>query len=92
MLQGERPSRDELLNEYADFTWNFGNKFFVQTKRFGNFIWSDPAYPGGDNTIVPFDGGYAAWLKVESIPFGRSKGTHRIGDYCGNDVSYYDPQ
>ena len=73
------------LNTIASFTWGFGNKFFLETRE-GNFVWSDPDYPGGDNTIVKFNGTYKGWCKSQGIPFGRDKGQHRIQDYCGELV------
>lgn len=72
------------IKDIATFTWNFGNKFFLETSK-GNFIWSDPNY-SGDNTIIPFNGTYGDWIKSENIKYGRDKGNHVIEDYCGNDV------
>ena len=73
---------NDLLKQYADFTWNFGMLFFVETS-IGNFIWSDPDY-GGDNsfrktnqTINEFFGS----------SFGRCKGKHKIENYCGSFIS-----
>jgi hypothetical protein len=70
------------LDMYAEFTWDFGQKFFLETEV-GNYIWSDPDY-NGDNTIRPYDGTLSKWLGPQE--YGRSKGTYRIGDYCGNEV------
>ncbi len=74
------------LNTIASFTWSFNHSFFVETNE-GNFVWSDPEY-GGDNTIRKFNGDYKKWCKKEKIPFGRDKGMHTIGEYCGHDVKF----
>lgn len=73
-----------LLSESASFTWGFGDKFFVEAPS-GNYVWSDPDYDG-DNTIRPFAGTYEQWRLSEGIPFGRDKGYHVVGHYCGPDV------
>lgn len=73
------------LDDYGSFTWNFANKFFIETKK-GNFIWSCPEYPEGNNTITPFKGTYKEWAKVECYGMGRDKGTHKIRNYCGEGV------
>jgi hypothetical protein len=73
------------IKDEANFTWNYGNKFFLETSK-GNYVWSDPDYLGGDNTITPFNGNYDTWIKSENIPMGRDKGNHIIEDYCGKDV------
>lgn len=65
----------------AEFTWDFSSHFFLETEK-GNYIWSNPDY-GGDNTIQPYDSSYEAWIDGG---VGRSKGKHRIGDYCGENV------
>lgn len=72
------------LDTIGLFTWNFGNKFHIETKV-GHFEWSDPSYPGGTNTIVPTVK-YEEWIKIESIPYGRDKGIHSIRVYCGENV------
>ena len=67
------------FQDYADFTWDFGQNFLLKTDN-GYFIWSDPAY-GGDNTIRPYPG--------NSRDFGgKFKGNHEIGSYCGNEVQF----
>ncbi len=75
-------TQEELAPTVGTFTWNFGNKFHIET-QIGNFEWSDPNYAGGDNTIRPC-GTYAEWLNKENIEFGREKGEHIIGSYCPN--------
>lgn len=72
------------LDDVADFTWDFGSWFFLETDK-GNFQWNDPEY-GGTNTITKFDGTYQDWIKSCHIPYGRGKGKHVIRDYCGPDV------
>ena len=74
------------LNTFAEFTWGFGQRFFLETNE-GNFVWSDPEY-NGDNTISPFRGTYKNWVKQENIPFGRGKGRHTIKSYCGKNVVF----
>jgi len=73
------------LDSVADFTWDFGHEFHLRTSD-GNYIWSDPGYPGGDNTIRPTKLSYSEWIVEIQIPFGRDKGTHTIRGYCGEDV------
>ncbi len=73
---------DDVANLVGNFTWDFGQYFFIETKK-GNFIWSDPDY-NGDNKLTPYEGSYKDWMKPPL--FGRSKGKHRIGDYCKNFI------
>jgi len=75
------------LDTVATFTYSFGNTFLLET-RHGNFVWSDPEYLGGDNTIKPFDGSYKEWCDLEGIPYGRCKGEHTIRSYCGENVKF----
>lgn len=70
-----------LLTDVAEFTWDFGMHFFLETAT-GNYIWSDPAY-GGDNTIKGTNQTYKQFIKGR---FGRSKGKHTISGYCGDKV------
>ena len=72
------------VNDCAEFSWSFSNRFLLETDN-GNFVWNDPDY-GGDNTITRFNGGIKEFCKSENIPYVRSKGQHRIGDYCGDEV------
>lgn len=74
------------LETLGKFTWNFGNKFFIETSE-GNYVWSDPDY-NGDNVINKYDGEYKDWIKDEAIPYGRDKGYHTILEYCGNEVIF----
>jgi hypothetical protein len=71
-------------DDYADFTWMWGQKFFLETKH-GNFVWSDPNYQG-DNTIRPFQGTLLDFCKTMGVDYGRSKGIHMISRYCGEKV------
>jgi hypothetical protein len=88
---GLRKERKMLtIDDVAEFTWGFGQKFFLETSK-GNYIWSSPDYDG-DNTITKFNGGYKDWLKKEKIPYGRDKGTHFISDYCGMYVEIKEEQ
>lgn len=72
------------LDSIAEFTWGFGHLFLLQVGQ-EYYVWSDPDYQG-DNTIRPFKGDP---LNFASPGFcGRDKGTHRIRDYCGEDVKF----
>lgn len=75
---------NNLLDEIADFTWSFGEEWFLETSH-GNYTWSDPDY-GGDNTMKPFNGTYGRWCQIVGVPYGRDKGKHIIRDYCGERV------
>ncbi len=72
------------LNDIAEFTWLYGSQWFLETNK-GNFVWSDPEY-GGNNTIVPYADTYEKFIDSGNIPFGRAKGEHVVGDYCGFEV------
>lgn len=75
------------IDTIAEFIWGFGSEFFLITPE-GNFVWSDPDY-GGDHTICPTTLTYEEWVDPNNLGlFGRAKGVHRIGDYCGNDVTF----
>ncbi len=76
--------KEELLNLRGSFTWMWGAHFFIETNQ-GNFIWSDPDYDG-TNVIYKYEGSYRVYLANSGIDFGRDKGTHRIGAYCGNAI------
>jgi hypothetical protein len=75
-------TKEQLLNEMAEFTWDFGQKFFVETKH-GNFVWSDPDY-NGDNTMMEYSGTAQDFF---SPMYGRSKGKHLISRYCGDQFT-----
>lgn len=80
---------DNIKNLVGDFTFSYRHLFFIKTDS-GNFEWSNPEYPDGDNTIKAFNGGYKEWYEHIGIPSGRSKGKHVIKDYCGEDVKFLD--
>lgn len=46
--------KEQLMNKAGDFTWDFGQNFFIETP-IGNCVWSDPDYYG-DSTICSFNG------------------------------------
>lgn len=77
--------RKMFLEMDAEFSWNYGNEFFLETS-IGNFTWSDPSYPGGTNEIRPFFGDLKKYLSTRNIPYLRDKGIHKISEYCGEDV------
>lgn len=72
--------RDNLKDLEGRFTWDFGSNFIIETEV-GAFIWSDPAYHG-TGVIRPLGMTLQEYFKTPS--FGRDKGTHRIGKYCGD--------
>ncbi len=71
-------------NDLGKFTYCWGMDFFIETEK-GNFLWKDPEY-GGDNTISPYKGSLGDFLKGNLLPYGRDKGSHKIGDYCENAI------
>ena len=73
-----------LIGTVGHFTWSFGREFHIETPV-GNFVWSDPDY-NGDNTIKPC-GTYSEWCYQTGLEYGRCKGDHYIGDYCGVDFT-----
>lgn len=73
--------RDDILTCLAEFTWDFGNKFFVETEL-GNFVWSDPSYQG-DNSFTQTAMSFDEWINGS---FGRSKGHHLVERYCGDQI------
>jgi hypothetical protein len=78
-----------MLDDVADFTYCWGNTFFLETAK-GNYEWSDPEYPGGDNSIKKFNGNLKDFYRHCKIPYGRGKGEHVIRNYCGPDVKIVD--
>lgn len=75
------------LDTIADFSWCWNHVFFLETSE-GCFLWSDSEYPHGDNTITPYNGTLRDFLRESNTPFVRDKGTHRIRDYCGENVRF----
>jgi hypothetical protein len=72
------------LQHEAQFIWLFDDEFFVETPV-GDFIWSDEGY-NGTGTMRPTDLSYGDYCKKKGISFGRAKGKHLVGEYCGNEV------
>lgn len=72
---------EEIGNLVGDFTWDFGQEFFVQTSA-GNFVFSDPEY-NGDRTLRPYKGTLRQWLKGG---YGRDKGKHLVREFCGDFI------
>lgn len=77
-------SKDEFLELFGEFVWFWDDYFFIETPK-GNFVWRDPEY-NGDNTIRPYDGEISKFCRERKVGFGRSKGRHRVRDYCGEDI------
>lgn len=73
-----------VLNILGDFTWLWNSEFFIETAE-GNYVWSDPDY-AGDNTLRPVKQTLTEYLRERRIDYGRDKGKHFIGAYCGQDV------
>lgn len=71
------------IQDEADFTWNFGSEFYLETSK-GNYVWSSPDY-GGDNTIKPTQLSLKGFLGKGY--HGRSKGKHSIESFCGSEVN-----
>jgi hypothetical protein len=81
--------KEELLLLDGHFFWSFGHEFFIETTC-GNFIWSDPDYPNGDNTIRAYSGSYNDWLDTVGIDYARDKGHHSILYYVGETFEIKD--
>ena len=75
----------EFLEITGDFCWLWTD-FFIETSV-GNFVWRDPGY-SGDNTIRYTSKRYEEICKEYNIPYGRDKGKHIIGEYCGRDLIF----
>ena len=75
-------TKEKLQNVVGEFTWLFGDEFFIETSE-GNFIWRNPSYQG-DGSIREYKGTYEKYRKECGVPFGRDKGKHLIGEYCGD--------
>ncbi len=74
-------TKADFLSCEGTFTWNFADKFLIETKH-GDFVWSSPDYQG-DNTVRP----WRRPVRDFFYPyFGRCKGTHNIGAYLGDDA------
>lgn len=71
----------KLLNAHAEFTLDFGGFFLLKTglgDETQYWKWRDPAY-GGDNSIQELPS-----KPPRSCNAQRTKGTHPIDRYCGN--------
>lgn len=73
----------EILSQTAEFTWMFGNEWFVESP-IGNFIWSDPDY-NGDNTFTKTR---LSYMEFANGRLGRDKGFHNIENFCGSDIIF----
>lgn len=82
-------NKEKLLSLHGHFFWSFGHEFFIETSV-GNFVWSDPDYPNGDNSIKPFAGSYREWIDLIGVDFARDKGNHSILYYVGDSFTYKD--
>lgn len=67
------------LDTIAEVTWCWGKDFFLETPS-GNYVWSCPEYPGGDNTVRPYPKTFQDFLRECKIPFGRCKGKKKLKD------------
>ncbi len=72
------------LDSVCEFTWGFGREYLIKVGT-EYYVWSDPEFEG-TNQIRPYKGNLqditSQWL------FGKHKGIHRIGDYCGGCVTF----
>lgn len=71
-----------VLDDLAEFTWNFGSQFFIETKNHGNWVWSDPDYQG-DHTLTKTELTVQQWL---APLYGRDKGKGIVRYFVGEDV------
>ena len=71
-------TKEQLEVLPGSFTWDFGYYFFIET-AIGNFVWEERS-----NTITQVNYKLGDWVKINEIPFGRDKGSHIIGEYCGD--------
>lgn len=78
--------KEQLAGMIGHFYFSFGKEFFIETNN-GNFVWNNPDYGDGDNTVKPFKGTLKQWIKSCNIPYCRDKGSKLIGNYIGNDFA-----
>lgn len=71
----------DVLDETGDFTCVGFELFFIETKTVGNFV-----YDQLNNTITQYGGSLYSYLKQNDITKSKFRCTHKIRDYCGNDV------
>jgi hypothetical protein len=80
------------LDTTATFIFDFVGNFLLEVPTangFEYFVWSDPDYGNGDNTIRPYH--QSTLVKRHGKPenfWGRDKGRHTIGGYCGDQVKF----
>lgn len=67
------------------FGWAWSHEFFVQTD-YGNFIYSDPDYPNGNNTLQPYPHSLRKFCQDRGLACVRDKGCHPIEKFCGPNV------
>lgn len=89
LMKEVKMTKNELLNLVGQFYWAWGHKWFIETEK-GNFVWSDPDYPGGTDEIVPFGGTLADFAEMFHVEYVRCKGPHLISTYCGNTFKLND--
>lgn len=75
-------TREDILNDVAEFSWSFGMQFFVETYKHGNFIWNDPEY-NGNNT---FKQTRQTFKEYANGMLFRDKGIRHIKNYCGENI------
>ena len=71
-------SKDEIADLVGDFTWDFSCRFYIETDH-GALVYCDPQY-GGTGELCTTTLSLDDFLSPDGV--GRSKGKHRIGDYC----------
>lgn len=74
--------RQAVLDMQADFTWGFGQEYYVDADNGKQYIWSSPEY-GGDNSFKETKMSYADWIAPN---WGRNKGKHVVRNYCGSNI------
>lgn len=82
--------RERLLCSVGEFSWAWNHLFFIET-TLGNFVWSDPDYPGGDNSVRQFFGTLVDFNRWAAVPYVRDKGKHIISRYMGIEFTINDP-
>ena len=73
-------TKEQLSRSIGRFTWGFSYYFFIET-AIGDFVWEERG-----NTITQVNYKLVDWVKINEIPFGRDKGSHIIGEYCGDFI------
>jgi hypothetical protein len=85
--------KDHLLGTMGHFTWSQGKEWLVETDL-GNFIWSDPNYGDGDDTLTFFEGGHDEFYALAGVQpeVCKDKGDNLILNKCGQDIDLKIPQ